>query len=130
MVQIQINNMMAIIQILVCSFLCALVTGRPCVLCDVPMHQTNGQVRGNLKLHYNDGSTFRMNYDRSILDCTKTDLPDKVITGVEVTSAAFILHNNVKWRGMAKPVSWGNYSASEIGFPNMKVRSIKQPGCP
>ena len=127
MVPIQINTMIGIIQIIVCSLLFSVVTGKPCVFC-LPTPPTEGLVRGNLKLHYIDGSTLQIDYDSSILDCTRKDLADKIITRVEATSANFILYSKAQWRGRAKPVSWGNYSA-RLGFPNMKVRSIKQRGC-
>ena len=128
MVPIQINTMIGIIQIIVCSLLFSVVTGKPCVFC-LPTPPTEGLVRGNLKLHYIDGSTLQIDYDSSILDCTRKNLADKIITRVEATSANFILYSKAHWRGRAKPVSWGSYSARQIGFPNMKVRSIKQQGC-
>ena len=128
MVQILIKDMKAIIQILAWSVFSGFVTGKPCITC--LSHQTEEhRVRGNLKLFYDDSTTFTVNYDSLIPDCTRTNLPNKIITRVEVTSAEFILYSGISWTGWAKYVSWGHYSASEIGFPNMKVRSIQQPGC-
>ena len=128
MVQIPINNMMKIIQILAWSLLSGVVTGKPCIFC-LPRQTEEHHVRGNLKLFYDDSTTFTVHYDSLILDCTRTNLPAKIITRVEATSANFILYSRISWRGWAKHVSWGDYSASEIGFPNLKVRSIRQPGC-
>ena len=113
---------------LTCSLLCGIVTGRPSFI-GVPPTQTGPRVRGNLKLYYEDGTSLTVVYDSTILDCTRTDLPDKTITKVEATSVNFVLYSKVNWQSKSKRVRWGDYTASEIGFPRNRVRSIKQPGC-
>lgn len=136
MVQIQINNMMAIIQMLVFSL--------PCVTCvPIPwnqgtMHvwtsQTEEPVGGSLKLHYNDGSTDTIHFNST--DCTRSQadisgISDKIITSVEVASAKFVLYSKIKCRGKAYEIESSgqrHFNASEIGF--QKVRTIEQPGCP
>ena len=129
MVQIQINNMMAIIKMLVFllpSVTCVPIPGNQGVM-RVRTHQTEGDVSGNLKLYYIDGTDLTINYESLNLDCTMKNLPDKIITRVVATSVNFILHSKINWRGEAFPVS---PSETEIQYPQPKLRSIEQPGCP
>ena len=128
MVQIQINNMMAIIQILFFSLLCAVVTGRPSVL-SVPTPQMEGRVDGNLKLYYMDGTDLTIYYNKLNLDCTMKNLPDKIITKVVATSVNFILYPRINWRGTGVPVSPSEIE-KEIDYPMKKLRSIYPEGCP
>ena len=129
MVQIALNNMI-IIQILVSSLLCGFVAGRPCTTC-LPPQQQEGQVRGNLKLHYSDSSTFRIDYDSSSKDCRVDNLWRKKIAKVVVNAAKFILYSSEGWRGTsAKVHSVGRkeYSVEQINGIT-RVKSVKQYRC-
>ena len=130
MVQIQINTMRAIIQLLTCSLLSNLLSGKPLVF-SVPSRQDEARVTGNLKLFYKDGTTFSVNYDSFDLKCNMTSLPykNKIITKVEATTVDFMLYYGTNWRSWQKHVEWGTYSASDLRFPRPMVRSIRQPGC-
>ena len=122
---------MSITQISGCVLLLsAVVTARPCVLCD-GREPNPPQVYGSLILHYQDNSTHRIEYDSNTLDCRRKNLPNKKIAKVEVNSAEFILYSKNQWRGtMATVVEVGNteFSPEEINGIK-KVKSVRQKGC-
>ena len=86
---------------------------------------------GSLILHYDDNTSYRINYDSASQYCKVNNLPRrKKITKVVVNAAEFILYRGKRWRGTSKLVSSvgsQEYSVNEIGIT--KVKSVKQYNC-
>ena len=127
-------NKMFIIQILGCLlFLSAVITARTSKkgVTGLQDPSETASSTGSLILHYDDNTSYRINYDSSSNHCKVNNLPrKKKIIKVVVNAAQFILYKGKKWNFRSKLVtSVGSreYSAKEIGFK--RVKSVKQKNC-
>ena len=126
-------NKMFIIQILGCLlFLSAVITARTSKkgVTGLQDPSETASSTGSLILHYDDNTSYRINYHSASQYCKVNNLPNKKITKVVVNAAEFILYIRRGWKGpseLVRSVGSREYSVKEIGI--RKVKSVKQYKC-